>query len=248
MPPDLDARLAGRIPRYLRIAEALRQRLARQTNGAGRRLPSEPALAREFRVSRETLRQALALLRRDGLVYARVGRGTFVSPGYRPVGVRITQPINEPYVSGRPSVMTVLAQGYLAAPPAASRALALRRGARVFRYLALRTIRREPFRFGSVYLPEEVAGKLDLSRPPALTVSERIEREAGVPLLRAHQLVTATAAPAEVARRLGVAAGAPVLQFQRTYYREDGRAAEFVLEYQDSTRFPYEETLVRSGR
>jgi DNA-binding GntR family transcriptional regulator len=217
-------------------------------NGAERRLPSESALAREFAVSRETLREALALLRHDGLVYSRVGRGTFVSPAYRPVGVRITQPINEPYVAGRPSAMTVLAQGYVAAPPDARGALGLRRGARVFRYLALRTIRGRPFRFGRVYLPEDVAARLDLGRPPELTVSQRIEREAGIRLLRAHQQVTATAAPAEVARHLGVPAGAPVLTFRRTYYREDGRAAEFVLEHQDSTRFPYEETLVRSVR
>ena len=97
----MEARLGGRVPRYLQIAEALRRRLTGGVPGRPARLPSEPTLASEFRVSRETLREALALLRDEGLIYSRVGLGTFASPGHRAVGVRITQPINEPYVGGR---------------------------------------------------------------------------------------------------------------------------------------------------
>ena len=58
----------------------------------------------------------------------------------------------------------------------------------------------------------------------------------------------AVAAPAEVARRFGIGTGRPVLMFRRTYYQESGRPAEFVLEYQNSVRFPYEEALVRTAR
>jgi DNA-binding GntR family transcriptional regulator len=244
--PGAPARLDGRAPRYVRIAEALRRRLSR-TPGAAARLPSEPALAREFQVSRETVRGALAVLRDEGLIYSRAGRGTFVSPGRRQVGVRITQPINEPYVAGRPSVLRVLEQGFVAAPPEVGRALGVPAGRPVFRYLSLRTIRGHPFRYGCVYLPEAVARRLDLRRPPVLTVSERVEREAGIRLIRAHQVVVAAAAPAEVAARFGVAPGAPVLMFRRTYYRDTGQPAEFVLEYQNAGRFPYEEALIRTA-
>jgi len=83
---------------------------------------------------------------------------------------------------------------------------------------------------------------------PELTVSERVEREAGIRLIRAQQVVIAAAAPAEVARRFGLPTGSPVLMFRRTYYQDTGRPAEFVLEYQNSARFPYEEALVRTNR
>ena len=245
---SMEARLGGRVPRYLRIADALRRRLAAGSAARAARLPSEPALAAEFQVSRETLREALALLRDEGLIYSLVGRGTFASPAHRPVGVRITQPINEPYVAGRPSVLKVLDQGLVPAPAEASRALGLAPRTRVYRYHALRTIRGRPFRYGSVYLPREIAERLHLMRVPELTVSEKLEREAGIRLIRAHQVVMATPAPLGVARRFGLTAGRPVLMFQRTYYQDNGRPAEFVLEYQDSTRFPYEEALVRAPR
>ena len=244
----MEARPGGRVPRYLQIADALRRRLAAGGAGRAARLPSEPTLATEFRVSRETLREALALLRDEGLIYSLVGRGTFASPGYRQVGVRITQPINEPYVAGRPSVLKVLEQGFVEAPADTSRALGLPARTQVYCYRSLRTIRGRPFRYGRVYLPREIAERLDLDRPPELTVSERVEREAGIRLIRAHQVVMAVAAPAEVARRFGLGTRSPVLMFRRTYYQDTGRPAEFVLEYQNSARFPYEEALVRTTR
>jgi GntR family transcriptional regulator len=244
----MEARLGGRVPRYLQIAETLRRRLTTGVTGRAARLPSEPALASEFRVSRETLREALAVLRDEGLIYSRVGLGTFASPGHRAVGVRITQPINEPYVGGRPSVLKVLEEGFVEAPAETSRALGLPARTQVYCYRSLRTIRGRPFRYGRVYIPREVAERLDLSRPPELTVSERVEREAGIRLIRAHQVVLGVAAPAEVARRFGIGTGRPVLMFRRTYYQESGRPAEFVREYQNSARFPYEEALVRTTR
>jgi GntR family transcriptional regulator len=247
--PLSEARFGARVPRYLQIADALRRRLAGQAVTRVARLPSESALATEFRVSRETLREALALLRDEGLIYSLVGRGTFASPGQRQAtAVRITQPINEPYVAGRPSVLKVLEQGFVEAPIETSRALRLPLRSQVYCYRSLRTIRGRPFRYGRVYLPRDIAERLDLSRPPELTISERIEREAGIRLIRAHQVVMAVPAGAEVARRFGVATGTPVLMFRRTYYQDNGRPAEFVLEYQNSARFPYEEALVRTTR
>jgi GntR family transcriptional regulator len=239
---------AAAVPRYVRIAETLRRRLLDYRQRDGTRLPSEPALAREFGVSRETVREALARLRAEGLVHARRGRGTFVSPWPQQVGLRITQPINEPYVAGRSSTPRVLAQGYVPATAEVGRALAVSAGRPVFRYTILRTIRGRAFRFGWVYLPAAVAAELDLSRPPRLTVSDKIEREAGLRLIRAHQRATAVAAPAAVAEALGVSLGAPVLAFHRVYYQEAGPPAELAIDYQDPQRFPYEEIFVRTGR
>src|SRR5689334_9008176 len=45
----------------------------------GMRLPPEHALTAAFGVSRATLREAMAALRRDGLIEARQGSGTYVA-------------------------------------------------------------------------------------------------------------------------------------------------------------------------
>ncbi|MDG4809150.1 GntR family transcriptional regulator [Micromonospora sp. WMMD1120] len=62
------------------MAEELRHRIAAGAIAAGSLLPSESALMAEFSVARGTVREALALLRTEGLVMTEVGRGTYVRP------------------------------------------------------------------------------------------------------------------------------------------------------------------------
>ena len=59
------------------VAKALREEL-RQEYVVGGQLPSEPDLAAEFGVSRGTVRQALTILEREGVIFRRQGSGTFV--------------------------------------------------------------------------------------------------------------------------------------------------------------------------
>src|SRR5947209_799995 len=65
-------------PKYAQIADAIRQRVARGQWPKGHQLPTNEELAEEFGVSRVTVRQAVDLLARDGVVAAKQGRGTFV--------------------------------------------------------------------------------------------------------------------------------------------------------------------------
>ncbi|MFD7560526.1 GntR family transcriptional regulator [Streptomyces sp. NPDC059835] len=56
------------MPKYQRIAAALRHELDRTAHLPGARLPSERALAARYQVNRQTIRAALQHLREDGLV------------------------------------------------------------------------------------------------------------------------------------------------------------------------------------
>ena len=77
--PGGDAALfRGPMPRYAQLADIFRQRIARNRWPQGTKLPTLEALMREFGVARVTVRQAMELLARDGLVSAERGRGTFV--------------------------------------------------------------------------------------------------------------------------------------------------------------------------
>ncbi|MFG2331677.1 GntR family transcriptional regulator [Streptomyces sp. NPDC048604] len=65
-------------PLYLRVAEALRQDLARGRIVPGSRLPSERELSRRHTVNRQTVRSALQVLRDEGRVVTD-RRGTFAA-------------------------------------------------------------------------------------------------------------------------------------------------------------------------
>ena len=67
------------IPRYVQLADVVRQRIARGAPAPGEMLPSLEALMSEFDVSRVTVRQAIQMLALEGLVSPQRGRGTFVT-------------------------------------------------------------------------------------------------------------------------------------------------------------------------
>ena len=67
-------------PRYQQVADELRRRIHAGALPSGAPLPSESSLMAEFSASRGTVRQAVALLRSEGLVITEKGRGTYVRP------------------------------------------------------------------------------------------------------------------------------------------------------------------------
>lgn len=67
-------------PRYRLVADELRRRISAGLIPRGSLLPSETALIAEFDVSRGTIREAINLLREEGLVVTEHGRGTYVRP------------------------------------------------------------------------------------------------------------------------------------------------------------------------
>lgn len=65
-------------PLYRQLAAELAARIANGQYGAGAQIPSEPELARTYRLGRPTVRQATDLLVQRGQLERRRGAGTFV--------------------------------------------------------------------------------------------------------------------------------------------------------------------------
>ncbi|MFS0517735.1 phosphonate metabolism transcriptional regulator PhnF [Nostoc sp. UIC 10607] len=67
------------MPIYVQIADQLRQNIHQGVYQIGEQLPTETKLAEQFAVNRHTIRQAIALLKDEGLLRVDRGRGTFVA-------------------------------------------------------------------------------------------------------------------------------------------------------------------------
>lgn len=68
------------VPRHLQIQRVLRRRIEAGEWEGGRPIPTEMELLAEFGVSRTTIREALGVLTREGLIVRHRGRGSFVRP------------------------------------------------------------------------------------------------------------------------------------------------------------------------
>src|SRR5512134_2273115 len=79
LPRSPIARNHSAVPLYVRVREAIRDRIAAGEWKPGDLIPAESKLLDVFAVSRATIRQALLELVREGLLVRKQGRGTFVA-------------------------------------------------------------------------------------------------------------------------------------------------------------------------
>ncbi len=68
----------SRVPLYIQVASVMRQRIESNQWCFGQKIPTLVELEKEFHVARVTVRQAIEILRQEGLLHAQQGRGTFV--------------------------------------------------------------------------------------------------------------------------------------------------------------------------
>lgn len=69
----------SRIPLYIQVASVMRQRIEAKQWRPGEKISTLVELEQEFQVARVTVRQAIDILREEGLLHCQQGRGTFVA-------------------------------------------------------------------------------------------------------------------------------------------------------------------------
>ncbi len=74
----------SKIPTYIEVYNSLYSDIKNGVYQEGESLPGELALSEQYCVSRNTLRQALAILCEDGLILRSQGKGTVVAPPPKP--------------------------------------------------------------------------------------------------------------------------------------------------------------------
>ena len=204
------------VPRYHQIAEALRARISAGGLTAGQRLDNQRQLAQSFGVTLMTLRQALDVLAREGLITRRHGLGTFVAPP--PVDYDILQfrtLAGDLSAVGEDVATRFLRSRFGRADRRVAQELGLAEGARMFVLERLRLVDGQPLSFQVSHLPAaigEEAAQADLTVTPLRHV---LSFKLGIEITAARETVSAETLPARAARELGCAAGAPCFRSDR---------------------------------
>jgi len=66
-------------PMYVKLYEKILKNIENKKYNSSDKLPSENDFAREFDVNRHTIRQALSLLKDEGYIYTKKGKGNFIA-------------------------------------------------------------------------------------------------------------------------------------------------------------------------
>lgn len=201
---------------YLQLADLMRARIERGQWPQGHRLPSLEALMEEFGVARVTVRQAIDLLARDGLLSPQRGRGTFVTgepERKRIINVVTTlDELSRVYEDTQPRIVNI--EESVTPPP-----LSLAEGAPAERYTYMRRVHlREgrPYCVIDIYLDERIFRQAP-AKFRASTVIPLLTNMPSVDIHTAHQVLTISTADLEVAHQLEVAVNAPVAEVRRIF-------------------------------
>jgi GntR family transcriptional regulator len=209
------------IPRYVQLADVLRQRIVRGHWQSGDKLPSLDELGKEFDVARVTVRQAVDVLARQGIVSPQQGRGTFVTDKKaderRLHAVTTMGELAELYRDSKPQLLNLTEAS--AAPD-----IAAGEGKPAAKYFYMRRVHAldgVAYCVISIYLDERI-----FRRAP-----KRVRRELVIPLLmsmpgvkiaKARQRLTIGTADVDEAGHLGIPVNAPVAHVRRVFNASDG--------------------------
>src|SRR5215831_8865853 len=110
---------ADRIALYVRLTSVLRGRIATGEWKVGERIPSIEALCEEYDLARNTVRQALELLKSEGLIGGGRGIGTFVlqGPAIPAIDNDLRNAISDPLTLGPDQSIQVLKRSKRVAVP-----------------------------------------------------------------------------------------------------------------------------------
>jgi len=236
------------IPIYYQIHKIILGRIERGLWPPQAQIPSERELAEQYGVSRMTVRQALSILNRDGILRREIGRGTFVAEP------RMTQRLNSLTSftsemrarSKRPSASVLSLIASLATPSIAER-LNVDHGKGIVVIERLRLADDEPMALetshicfpGCVQLLQE-----DLSGSLYVLLAQKY----GIVPTRARQQISAGLSRKRESQLLGIRRRVPVLHLRRLTFDQNDQAFEYVESIYRNDKYTFEAELVMASQ
>ena len=213
----------------MRLADALRESIGQMS--AHEALKGQRELMEQFGVSLMTVRNALAQLQDEGLIYTVHGVGSFVSDRLISRRLMLTSFTDEMKSRGLIPSSELVSVDVVEAPFNIAEQLRVPAGNDVYKIVRLRKADSEPIALETSFFDPEVFPRLieqDLSKSLYVILAEKYDRE----ISTADERVSAANVTAREAMLLNCKSGAAALRIERTVFDTRGR----VIEVSDSLR------------
>ncbi|NYI42869.1 GntR family transcriptional regulator [Demequina lutea] len=240
------------LPLHQQVNDALRRSIISGDLALGGRLPSERVLAREFGVSRVTVRQALKDLEQEGLVEAGDGLRWVARPAPALASVEegVTGLVSFSEL-GAMRELTVRAKVLFCEtrPSSLDEAEAIRiaPGASVHELVRLRYLEDVPVVVDHSVIPATVAPSLNDVDFTTASLYQTLASRYGCTVTRAEYALEARTADPQHAELLGLQPGEPVLEAWQTTFDGQGRVIQLCRLVYRGDRYRFR-TLLEVGR
>lgn len=201
----------SRVPLYIQVASVMRRRIETNQWLPGQKISTLVELEREFEVARVTVRQAIDVLRQEGLLHSQQGRGTFVAE--KPISRHWFKLATSWDVLVEPIKDNIPKRIKVDTPPAFP-SLDEGEGQPASKYVFMRSVQykdNEPYGLVNVHLADDVFRRApeDFRQHPALSILANLK---GIDVDEAHQTIVIGSADPAAAEHLHIALGAPVAE------------------------------------
>lgn len=236
---------------YASIARDIQAAISTGRQGPGSVLPGEHALAEAHGVSRATVRAALSLLERKGIVERKRGAGTRVLPPRESEGYgQSVRSIEELIHYARGTHRIVRSTRRIVADQELANTLGIAAGTR---WLLIRSLRIDSSRPGrpicasDSYVADKFAGIRVHLTDQTTALCDLLARHHGAGLACVEQEMRGAVIPDELSAVLAAAPGDPALRILRRYLDASGWVYLVTDGLHPADRFSYRMRLERSG-
>jgi GntR family transcriptional regulator len=213
---------------YARIRDELRAQIVSGLYPPHARLPSESELMAQHGVSRITVRNALAGLEKEGVLFKIAGKGVFVSkPKPSQSLVRLQGFAEAMTQHGHEIFNKILSMETLPANAEVAQRLAITEGDAVTELRRVRYLNREPVSFDVTYIAARIGAQLARADLATRDIFLILENDCGIALGYAELVIDAVLADADLANALRIAQGDPVLRITRLTHTAAGAPLDF---------------------
>ena len=236
------------LPRYYQLVNILRKKIEAGEWQPHAAIPSERQLEGLYAVSRTTVRQAVGILTRQGLVYQLHGKGTYVSPVKLQKGIVELTSFSEDMIQrGLKPGQRILEIGDVPAPESILRRLELPSDTpTLFRLERVRTGDDQPIGLQTSYLVLPLGQTISLEELVQRgSLYDILQERFNIILFAADETLEVTIASPREAELLDVPEGSPLLLSVRVLWTNDRRAVEFVKILYRGDRYRYTVRLTR---
>ncbi len=233
-------------PIYQQIAEAIASLLASGVLPPGYILPPERVLCAQFGISRMTLRQAMSLLDREGLINSRRGVGTVVTHSRLRKQEQEALSFSEEIRArgGRPESRLISFELAIPTPPVRD-FFELHELQKVYEVQRVRLKDGEPLALEFARLPERLCPGLERFDLARSSLYEILEQSYGIRTQTCEEEISAEIPNSQQRKLLSLPARTAVLVINRKAYMEDGRPLELTRSVYRGDRYS---AIVHSAR
>src|SRR5499427_11068472 len=224
------------VPRHLQIQRVLRARIESGEWEGDRPIPTEMELLAEFGVSRTTIRGALGVLAREGLIVRHRGRGSFVRSR-----VRLARPQTVTnLIMGYQAEIRVVSMETVPAPAHIVTPLAVERGTLLTRLVRLEVVDGAPLGVVVNYMRPSLGARIRPSDLTRISLLEFLRDRLRIRLGTIRQSLEARLPDVETARLLRTDLTQPVLALRLVVNDVGGSPVEVSDAFYRADRYRYE--------